>query len=73
MKKRIKAMASEPKASAWILGWLPFIMFLIIFFVNTEYVMQLFTDPRGHTLITAGLISQGIGVATMAKMVRFEI
>jgi tight adherence protein B len=73
MKKRIKAMASEPKASAWILGCLPFIMFLIIFFVNTEYVMQLFTDPRGHTLITAGLVSQSIGVGIMAKMVRFEI
>lgn len=73
MKKRIKAMASEPKASAWILGCLPFIMFGIIFFVNTGYVMQLFTDPRGHTLITAGLISQSIGVGIMAKMVRFEI
>ena len=73
MKKRIKAMASEPKASAWILGCLPFIMFLIIFFVNTEYVTQLFTDPRGHTLITAGLISQTIGALIMAKMVRFEI
>ncbi len=73
MKKRIKAMASEPKASAWILGCLPFIMFLIIFFVNTGYVMQLFTDPRGHTLIMAGLISQSIGVGIMAKMVRFEI
>jgi tight adherence protein B len=73
MKKRIKAMASEPKASAWILGSLPFIMFGIIFFVNTEYVSQLFIDPRGHTLITVGLISQTIGIAIMAKMVRFEI
>ena len=73
MKKRIKAMASEPKASAWILGCLPFIKFGIIFFVNTGYVMQLFIDPRGHTLITAGLISQSIGVGIMAKMVRFEI
>ncbi len=73
MKMRIKAMASEPKASAWILGSLPFVMFSIIFFVNTEYVMQLFTDPRGHTLVTFGLISQTIGILIMAKMVRFEI
>lgn len=73
MQKRIKAMASEPKASAWILGSLPFIMFGIILAVNTGYVMQLFTDPRGHTLITAGLISQSIGIGIMAKMVRFEI
>ncbi len=73
MKKRIKAMASEPKASAWILGCLPFIMFAIIFFVNTGYVMTLFTDPRGPTLIGFGLLSQFIGIAIMAKMVRFEI
>lgn len=73
MKKRIKAMASEPKASAWILGSLPFIMLGIIFVVNPGYVSQLFTDPRGHSLITAGLISQSIGIGIMAKMVRFEI
>lgn len=73
MKKRIKAMASEPKASAWILGSLPFIMLGIIFFVNNEYVMTLFTDPRGHTMLTAGLISQSVGIGIMAKMVRFEI
>tara|TARA_R110002110_G_scaffold260260_1_gene475859 strand:+ start:44601 stop:45608 length:1008 start_codon:yes stop_codon:yes gene_type:complete len=73
MKQRIKAMASEPKASAWILGSLPFIMFGIIFFVNTGYVMTLFTDPRGSTLIGFGLASQFTGIAIMAKMVRFEI
>lgn len=73
MKQKIKAMASEPKASAWILGCLPFLMFGIIFATNAPYALQLFTDPRGHVLIGAGLISQTIGVLIMAKMVRFEI
>lgn len=73
MKQRIKAMASEPKASAWILGSLPFILFALILFVNSSYVMPLFDDPRGLTLIGAALISQGIGVVVMARMVRFEI
>lgn len=73
MKKRIKAMASEPKASAWILGSLPFLMTGIIYFVNPGYVSQLFIDPRGHSLITAGLISQTTGILIMAKMIRFEI
>jgi tight adherence protein B len=73
MQKRVKAMASEPKASAWILGSMPFLMIGIILIVNTEYIMTLFTDPRGHTLLTAGLISQTIGILVMAKMVRFEI
>jgi tight adherence protein B len=73
MQKRVKAMASEPKASAWILGSMPFIMIGIILVVNNSYIMTLFTDPRGHSLLTAGLISQTIGILIMAKMVRFEI
>ena len=73
MKKKIKAMASEPKASAWILGSLPFLMFGLISAINLGYVMQLFTDPRGPYLIAAGLTSQTIGVLVMAKMIRFEI
>lgn len=73
MKKKIKALASEPKASAWILGSLPFLMFGLISALNWGYVSQLFTDPRGPLLIAAGLTSQAIGVAIMAKMIRFEI
>ncbi len=73
MKLKIKALSSEPKASAAILGALPFIMFGLISVINFGYITPLFTDPRGHTLIAFGLASQGIGVAVMMKMVRFEI
>ena len=73
MKKKIKAMASEPKASAMILGALPFIMFAIIFLLNTDYVMTLFTDPRGKFIIGAGLFSEALGVAIMVKLVNFEV
>ncbi len=73
MKKKIKALASEPKASAWILGSLPFLMFGLISVINFGYITQLFTDPRGPILIAFGLTSQAIGVAVMAKMTRFEI
>ncbi|MFQ5970774.1 MAG: type II secretion system F family protein [Alphaproteobacteria bacterium] len=73
MKQKVKALASEPKASAMILGALPFIMFAIIGVMNSEYAMSLFTDPRGHLLIAGGLASQFVGVLVMARMVRFEI
>ncbi len=73
MKKKIKALASEPKAAAWILGSLPFLMFGLISVINFGYIMQLFTDPRGPMLIAVGLTSQAIGVLVMAKMIRFEI
>ncbi|NKB22121.1 MAG: pilus assembly protein TadB [Alphaproteobacteria bacterium] len=73
MKMKVKAMSSEAKASALILGSLPFLMFAIMFVLNPEYVMQLFSDARGLLMIGAGFGSLGVGVLVMAKMVRFEI
>jgi tight adherence protein B len=73
MQLKIKAMSSEAKASAIILGSLPFVMFGLIFFVNRGYVMQLFQDPRGLMMVAGGLTILGIGCLVMMKMVRFEV
>jgi tight adherence protein B len=73
MKLKIRAMSSEARASAYIIGSLPFVLGTIIYMLNPEYVSQLFVDPRGHVMIGVGLGWLSIGVLTMAKMVRFEI
>ena len=73
MKLKIKAMSSEARASAMIIGSLPFIMFCVIYLIDPAYVMKLFIDPRGWMLLAAGMTSLGLGVGTMSKMVRFEI
>ena len=73
MRQKIKAMSSEAKASAYILGSLPFIMFLLVYFMNNQYASGLYSDPRGLMMMGAGLLSLLIGIAVMAKMVRFEI
>lgn len=73
MKLKIRAMSSESKASAYIVGSLPFIVFAMISFINPEYIGAFFVDER---LIVAGLgaaVWMGIGVFIMAKMVSFEI
>jgi tight adherence protein B len=73
VKLKIKAMSSEARASAMIIGSLPFIMSVVIYIVNPDYIMQLFVDPRGWLLVGAGLTSMTLGLAVIAKMVRFEI
>jgi tight adherence protein B len=73
MKLKIKALASEARASATILGALPFIMVGILFLVSPDYITVLFTDTRGQFLGALGLVSVGVGIAVMAKLVRFEI
>jgi tight adherence protein B len=73
MKLKIKAMSSEARASAIILGSLPFLMLAIMFVLNSEYAMTLFTDPRGLIMVGFGVACLTLGVGIMWKMVRFEI
>lgn len=73
LKLKIKALSGEAKASAYIIGSLPFVMAVLIYLVNANYIMDLFIDPRGHILIALGLCSFAIGATVMYRMVRFEI
>lgn len=73
MKKKVKALSSEARASAYILGAMPFVMFIVMYFLNHDYIALLYTDPRGMMMLGAGLLSMAIGGIVMAKMVRFEI
>jgi tight adherence protein B len=73
LRQKIKAMSSEARASAMIIGSLPFIMSVVIYFVNPEYISGLITDHRGWMLIGAALTSLTLGVIVMMKMIRFEI
>jgi tight adherence protein B len=73
LKRKIRALSSEAKASAYIIGSLPFIMTLLIYLVNSEYITGLFADPRGQAMIGFGLFMILVGTAVMFKMVKFEI
>jgi tight adherence protein B len=73
MRLKIKAMSSEARASAMIIGSLPFIMAGVISFVNPGYMNTLFTDPRGWVMIAMGLTSLLVGLGVMSKMIKFDI
>ena len=73
MKLKIRAMSSESKASAYIVGSLPFMVFIMIWFVNPKYIGGFFTEDRLIVAGLGGLVWMTIGALIMAKMVSFEI
>jgi tight adherence protein B len=73
MKLKIRAMSSESKASAWIVGSLPFIVFGLVFYITPSYMANFFIDQRLIIAGLGGLVWMGIGVFIMSKMVNFEI
>jgi tight adherence protein B len=73
MRLKIRAMSSESKASAYIVGSLPFIVFTLVWMINPKYMGGFFTDERLMVAGIGGMIWMGIGALIMAKMVNFEI
>jgi tight adherence protein B len=73
LRLKVRALSSEAKAGAYILGVLPFLMFGLVYAVNPGYANMLLTDPRGMMMLGAGLTSIAIAAVVMFKMIRFEI
>lgn len=68
MKSR--AIMSESRASAWVIGGLPFACGALMFFFNPTYHDLFVNDPRGHKLIGGALLSLVVGILTMRFMIK---
>ncbi len=73
MKLKIRAMSSEAKASAYIVGALPFFVFGVVWSVNPSYLAGFFYEERLIIAGLGGLVWMSIGAGIMAKMISFEI
>ena len=73
MKLKIRAMSSESKASAYIVGSLPFVVFALVYVMNPDYLAPFFSDDRLIVIGLGGFLWMSIGAFIMAKMVSFEI
>ena len=72
MKMKVKALSSEARASAYILSAMPFLLTVLVLFMNPGYLDLLFEDPRGNVLMYLGLGSLASGAVVMMKMVKFK-
>ncbi len=73
MALKIRALSSESRSSAIILGALPFIVFGIIWAAEANYLAGFFTDRRLIIIGSGALVWMAIGAFIMAQMVSFEI
>ena len=73
LKMKILALSSEAKASAMIIGSLPFLLGLVLYVVAPHYVSLLFTETTGHYMMAGGLFWMGCGIFMMKTMMDFEI
>jgi tight adherence protein B len=73
MKAKVQALSMEAKASAAIIGALPFIVATLVYLSSPNYIMPLFTTSTGHLILGIAGIWMSIGIFVMRKMMNFEV
>lgn len=73
MKAKVQALSMEAKASAAIIGALPFIVGLLVYLSSPTYIMPLFTTSTGHLILGVSAFWMSIGIFVMRKMMNFEV
>ena len=73
MKAKIKAVSQEAKASAGIIGSLPFIITGAMTVLNPEHLNPLWETSTGNLVVVFAFLWMGTGVLVMRKMINFDI
>jgi tight adherence protein B len=73
MRGKIQALSSEAKASAYIIGALPFVVAGLVYVTSPTYISLLWTTVVGQLVMAACAIWMAMGIFVMKKMVSFEI
>jgi len=73
LRLKVKAMSSEAKASAMIIGSLPFLMFTLLMVISPDYMLGMFHTTKGKIMLGGALTWMAMGWATMTKMIHFEL
>jgi len=72
MKAKVKAMSSEAKASAGIIGSLPFVVAILVSLTSPTYLGPFFTTTIGMFWLGVAGLMLSMGVFVMYRMVQFE-
>jgi tight adherence protein B len=72
LQGKIKAMSSEAKASAMIIGSLPPGVMGIVYLTTPAYISKLFTEKAGNLMLAGCVFWMSMGIMVMRKMINFK-
>lgn len=70
---QIQALTGEGRLSGVVLLALPPGLFVVMLFLNREYVMKLFSDPIGQWLLGGAIVMQLVGAFVIRKIIDIKV
>ncbi len=73
LKGDIRTMTAQAKLSAVIIGLIPPMIFIILYLLNKDFMMPLFTTLIGQIMIIVAVTMQAIGIFLLVKTLDLKV
>lgn len=70
---QVQALTGEGRLSGIVLLALPPVLFVVVWRLNPEYLMPLFTDPMGRQMLAGGIVMQLLGAIVIKKIINIRV
>ncbi len=70
---QVQALTGEGRLSGIVLLALPPALFVVVYRMNPDYLMLLFTDPLGKKMLVGGIVTQLLGALLIRKIVNIRV
>lgn len=69
----VRVLTAQGKMSGLIIGLLPVFVAMMFYFINKEYMIMLFTDPRGIMMLGVGIVLEIVGLLIIRKVIDISL
>jgi tight adherence protein B len=73
LMRQVKVFTAQGRMSLYVLTALPPMTVLLLFFLNSKYILRLFTDPLGHKFLAVGIVMQFLGYMVIRKIIQPKV
>ncbi len=69
----IRVLSAEGRISAWILSVMPFLLALLLYFINPEFISLLWREEMGQVMLVVSLGLMLLGIFWMSRLVKIMV
>ena len=68
--RQLRALTGETRMTAWVLGALPLLLVAYFMATNPGYMLGMWNDPSGRTMLITAILLQAFGCLALWRMLR---
>jgi tight adherence protein B len=73
VRGQISVYTAQARATAWVVGGLPFIMFILMNLISPGYEAEMLNNPMGAKFFYGGLMMWALGILAIKKIITIKV